>query len=81
MLTVVLVKLPTFPSRYSVSVMIFRSFQGSLDLFTSSQSISVLGFIKQMFQIGMENAVRTCPCDEKRERNLNKRAVVTVNLL
>lgn len=54
---------------------------GSLDLFTPSQSISVLRFIKQMFQTGMENAVRTCPYHEKRERNLNKGAVVTVDLL
>ena len=36
--------------------MIFSSFEGSLDLFTPSQSISVLRFIKQMFQVGMENA-------------------------
>ena len=55
---------------FCVSVMIFSSFQGSLDFFTPSQSISVVRFIKQMFQIGMENAVRTCPYHEKRERNL-----------
>lgn len=34
-----------------------------------------------MFQIGMENAFWTCPNHEKRERNLNKGVVVTVELL
>ena len=43
---------------------------------TPSQSISVLRFIKQMFQIGMENTFWTCPSHEKRERNLNKGAVL-----
>ena len=68
MLTTVHVNLPTFPRgilyfRHD-RVMMFSSFEGSLDLFPPSHSISQLRFVKQMFHIGTENAFWTCPYHE-----------------